>query len=243
MSGISDAAAITWAIKSNIDSSACMDNQMKMYRKGVSDGKDKDTIIEEDWTTDNTDITIDIDSDDENGIPDGGLGPGFTNLEKGVFWVFSAGDGSDTSDVYVRLWTDPNDVRYYSSAHSQSFGAIHLSKYENGVMTSDRVATYTYYDRLTGASTENYSNNGTLASRSKLTKVRCNTVTNTNSITLNVSLDYESKGYNLITGDVIGTYTYTTGQISFPGYGLSITINGKTNISCTSEIPDFLQTN
>lgn len=132
MSGVSDAAAIVWAVKSNMDSSACMDNQMKMYRKGVLDGKDKDTAIDEDWSSDNKNISFDInDFDNKDNLPGNAVAPAAIDLTKGLTWSFLK-NGSDPDDpadyLYAKVWIEQNwsynDDWYYGIEYGRVLGDV-----------------------------------------------------------------------------------------------------------------------
>lgn len=249
MSGISDAAAISWVVKSNMASSACMTNQMKMYRKGVSDGKDKDTIIDEDWDLGGVNMSIDV--DDSGGVPNGGLGPGFTDLRKGVFWkIIRNKPPYDLPDYWVRFWISPTPVTEYNHNYHPYYretGRLHLTEYENGVQKYDNIATYTYNYQPTGVFSE-WCIGDPYPGYAKLMAVRSKEIVNNVGTTaeyhmIHIDYDYHWINRNGSTGEITNEAVVSSGTTAFPGTGLSSNaFYGVSNISCTSEVPDFLQT-
>lgn len=215
MSGISDAAAITWAVKSNMASSACMTNQMKMYRKGVLDGKDKDTVIDEDWEDDNDSITIDVSGYGDDNVATDGIGPGFTDLEKGVTKSFTNGNGEKIT-IHIYVTNTPYTVKSHQYHDYYRFwGRIWMDEYVNGVLKSHRYAEYSYIGLITSPYAETwYDPRPVYPSYNELTKLYLKTV----------FIDYGWSLAVIIQCHYVFHYVNrnsTTGEISSEGYATS----------------------
>ena len=252
MSEISDAAAITWVVKSNMASSACMSNQMKMYRKGVLDGSDGK--IDEDWSSDNKNISFDINGFDNNGdLPGNAIAPAAIDLTKGLTWRFLA-NGSDPNDpanyVYAKVWIEQNwsfdDDWYWGIEYGRVLGDVFNAYggrdtrwgYDSGGPVS-----FSYRRSYSALPKGIYAKNGDGHIENYIPNkmIRLNSTSWYHSSTADALFIWGT--YRVGIGGAYERIVEANDYYSYPGTGLTLYVPNSsqyTFIDCTSNAPDWL---
>lgn len=124
MSG-SDAAAIAWCMKQNLEQAKSVKQQKKAYKKGLQRGNEGGADIKEDYEQDGG--SIDLSTDGDGRISEPFIG----SLEEGIYYT-------DESGAYVYLWLDNSQGA--SGDTRTSTGAI---VYEAHDSSGNLIAKYT----------------------------------------------------------------------------------------------------
>lgn len=104
-----EAPAIAWAIAKNTALVSSLKSQKKAYREGLCDsGAD----VSEDYDEPGS-LPIEVGFNPEN-ASDKVVSPGITDMSKGVYYTFKAGDTEQQETYYVKIYTEAETGIFYS---------------------------------------------------------------------------------------------------------------------------------